>query len=105
MKILKTTKQDKGSATDRTKNETENELCMLLWFFCCCFLFCFVLLRWVFVAVCGLSLVADHGLLIAVTSCCRALAQWLQPSGLVARQQVPPDQGSNPGPLHWQADS
>ena len=30
IKILKTTKQDKGSATERTKNETENKLCMLL---------------------------------------------------------------------------
>ena len=99
MKILKTTKQDKGYAMrgQRMKLRTN---------FACSsgFSVFFFLLRWVFIAVCGLSLVANHGLLIAVT-CCRAQAQWLRPSGLVAWQQVPPDQGSNPGPLHWQADS
>ena len=73
----------------------------------------------------GLLFFAVHGLLIAVTSlCCRAralgarasvvVACGLQSAGSVvvehglscsAARGIFPDQGSNPCPLHWQADS
>ena len=43
-------------------------------------------LHWVFVAACGLSLVAASGLLIAVASlCCRAWALGMRASVVVAR--------------------
>ena len=67
---------------------------------------------WVLVAACGLSLVAVHGLLIAVASLSRSRALGVRASAVVAHRLscsaacgVFPDQGLNPCPLHWQADS
>ena len=78
------------------------------------------LVHWVLVAARGLSLVVESG----GYSCCRAWALGTRASVVVARglQNVGsvvvvqglscsaacgifPDQGSNPCPLHWQADS
>ena len=66
-------------------------------------------LRWAFVAVCGLSLVAagrsysldaEHGLLIAVASLVGAhRLSFSVEYGIIL------DLGSNPCHLHWQADS
>ena len=60
----------------------------------------------------GLLFVAVHRLLIAVASRCRARALGARASGVVAHRLscsvargIFPDQGSNPCPLHWQADS
>ena len=93
----------------------------LLFFFFNLFLFIYFWLCWVFVSVRGLSLVAASG--GPSSSWCAGL--WLsQPlllrstgsrsSGSVIVAHGPscsaacgifPDQGSNPCPLHWQADS
>ena len=74
-------------------------------------------LRWVFIAVRGLSLVVAsgglHGLLIAVASLVAEyglLGAWAsvvvaQGLSCSAACGIFPDQGSNPCPLHWQADS
>ena len=88
--------------------------------FCCCFLIYFCLC-WVFVSVRGLSLVAASG--GHSSSWCAGLSL-LRPlllqstgsrrAGSVVVAHGPsysaacgifPDQGSNPCPLHWQADS
>ena len=61
----------------------------------------------------GLLFVAVHRLLIAVASlCCGAQAPGARASVVVAHELsrsaecgILPDQGSNPCPLHWQADS
>ena len=61
----------------------------------------------------GLLFITVRGLLIEVTSlCCRARALGARASVAVARRVscstacgIFPDQGSNPCPLHWQADS
>ena len=61
----------------------------------------------------GLLFVAVHGVLIAVASlCCGARALGARASVVVAHGLtcsaacgIFPDQGSNPCPLHWQADS
>ena len=85
------------------------------------YLFTHLWLCWLLVAVRGLSLIAANGDL----SCCRARAsmlglqylrfagsraqaQWVWCMGLVAPLHVGswfPNRGSNPWPLHWQADS
>ena len=76
-------------------------------------------LHWVFIAVHGLSLVAGASLHCSVRashcggfSCCRAWALGTRASVVVAHGSscsaacgIFPDQGSNPCPLHWQADS
>ena len=78
-------------------------------------------LCWVFIAARGLSLVRAsggysllvvHGLLISAASSCREQALGTRASVVGAhRLSCPPacgiflDQGSNPCPLHWQADS
>ena len=84
-------------------------------------LFCFFWLCWVFVSVRGLSLVAASGghsssrcaglslsrpLLLQSAGSRRAGSVVVAhgPSCSVARG-IFPDQGSNPCPLHWQADS
>ena len=85
------------------------------------YLFIYLWLRWVFVSVRGLSLVAASGghsssrcaglsllrpLLLRSTGSRRAGSAIVAhgPSCSVARG-ILPDQGSNPCPLHWQADS
>ena len=94
-------------------------------FFCCCYkfiyLFIYFWLCWVFVSVRGLSLVAASGghsslrcaglslswpLLLRSTGSRRAgsVAVTHGPS-CSAACGIFPDQGSNPCPLHWQADS
>ena len=96
-----------------------------LCFFCFCFfkiyLFIYFWLCWVFVSVRGLSLVAASGghsssrcaglslsrpLLLRSTGSTRAGSEVVAhgPSCSAARG-IFPDQGSNPCPLHWQADS
>ena len=88
------------------------------------FLFCFLFFfwpRWVFVAAHGLSLVAASGVYSSLR--CAGFSLWwlllLRSTGsrhagsvVVARRLscsaacgIFPDQGSNPCPLHWQADS
>ena len=73
-------------------------------------------LRWVFVAARGLSLVVASGayssLWCAGFSCCGAWALGMRSSVVVARglscsaaREIFPNQGLNPCPLHWQADS
>ena len=68
--------------------------------------------HWVFIAARGLSLVAAHGLLVAVASL--VVEHGLQGTGSVVVVYglscpvacgIFADQGSNPCPLHWQADS
>ena len=75
------------------------------------YLFIYLLLRWVFIAACKLSLVVASGgyssLQCAGFSCCGAwasvvVAHWLSCSVACG---IFPDQGSNPCPLHWQEDS
>ena len=87
--------------------------------FVCLFVFCFYFwLHWVFVAVCGLSLVAASGGYSSL-QCTDFSLSWLlgaQASVVVAHGLscsaacgILPGQGSNPWPLHWgghwQADS
>ena len=69
-------------------------------------------LCWVFVAVCGLSLTAVSRLLILVASLVSEHVLWSTGSVVVAHRLscstvcgIFPDQGSNPWPLNWQADS
>ena len=98
------------------------------------FLSFFFWLRWVFVAACRLSLVAESGgyswlrcsafslrwllLLWSMGSRCAGFSSWytwaLERAGSVvlahgliysAACGIFPDQGSNPCPLHWQVDS
>ena len=97
---------------------------LLLLFFVClfvCFYFFILWLCWVFVSVRGLSLVAASGghssLRCTGLSLSRPLLLWSTGSrraGSVIVAHWPscstacgilPDQGSNPCPLHWQADS
>ena len=77
-------------------------------------LFIYLWLGWVFVAASrvfsscgewGLLLVAVLGLLVAETSCGWTWAPELGPSSCGAQAWFFPNQGSNPCPLHWQADS
>ena len=94
-------------------------ICLFVYLFI--YLFIYVWLCWVFVSVRGLSLVAASGghssswcaglslsrpLLFQSTSPRRAgsvvVAHWLSCSAACG---IFPDQGSNPRPLHWQADS
>ena len=84
--------------------------------------FFFFWLCWVFVSVCGLSLVVTnrgyslivvHGLLIVVASLVVEHRVQCVPVSVAAalRLSCPsacgifPDQGSSPGPLNWQVDS
>ena len=87
------------------------------------YLFIFLWLPWVFVAACRLSLVAASrgysslqcsGFSLWWLLCCGCTARALgaQASVVVAHglscsavRGIFPDQGSNPCPLHWQADS
>ena len=94
------------------------------WFCCCCCCCCFIFyfwLCWVFVSVRGLSLVAasrDHsssrcaGLSLSRPLLLRSTGSRRTGSVVVAHGPsrsvacgIFPDQGSNPCPLHWQADS
>ena len=101
------------------KRERDQEFA-ILFFFCIC-IFIYLWLCWVFVSVRGLSPVAASGghsssrcaglslswpLLFWSTSSRRAgsVAVAHGPSCSVACG-IFPDQGSNPCPLHWQADS
>ena len=74
-------------------------------------LFIFFWLCSVFVAACGLSLVAARELLIAVASRCgpRALGAWASVMAhgfnCSVASAVFPEQVSNSCPLHWHADS
>ena len=77
---------------------SQNPLCVFLsFYFLINVLICFWL-HWVFVAA--------HGFLIEMASL--AVAPGLQGAGSVAVEHTArgifPDQGSNPCPLHWQAD-
>ena len=92
---------------------------------CGVFFFCFFVgffwLHWVFVAACGLSLVAaSRGcsslwcagfslwwLLLLQSTASRLMGSVVVAHGLScsAACRIFPDQGSNPCPLHWQADS
>ena len=95
-------------------------------FFLICFLLCIILfiyswLCWVFVSVRGLSLVAasgDHfssrcmGLSLSRPLLLRSTGSRRAGSAIVAHGPnhsaacgIFPDQGLNPRPLHWQADS
>ena len=66
-----------------------------------------------FVAVCRLSLVVVHRLLTVVGSLVPERGVWGAGASVVvvrgvscpAADGILPDQGSNPDPLHWQADS
>ena len=97
------------------------ELTHCLFFLIFIYLFIYFCLCWVFISVRGLSLVAASGghsssrcaglslsrpLLLRTTGSRSAgsvvVAQWLSCS---AARGIFPDQGSNPCPLHWQADS
>ena len=85
------------------------------------FLFIYFWLCWVFVAVCGLSLVAVSGgysslrcagfslwwLLLLRSTGSRHAGSVVVAHGLscYAACGIFPGQGSNPCPLHWQADS
>ena len=85
------------------------------------FLFIYFWLRWVFIAVCGLSLVVASGgysllrctgFSTVVASRCGARALGARASVVVVRGLscsaacgIFLDQGSNQCPLHWQADS
>ena len=60
------------------------------------FLFIYFWLHWVFVALCGLSLVVESG------GCSAVVEQGLSCSAACG---IFPGQGSNPCPLPWQADS
>ena len=73
-------------------------------------LICFWL-HWVFDAMCRLALCRVCRLL-SVVACCTARARDVGASVVVAHRRslsatcgIFPDQGSNPGPLHWQMDS
>ena len=92
-------------------------------------LFIYFWLHWVFVAECGLSLVAGRGgysllrytdfslqwllLLQSTGSRCTAFSSCGMRASVVVVHRLSssaacgifPDQGSNPCPLHWQADS
>ena len=90
-------------------------------FFFKLYLFIYLWLCWVFVSVRGLSLVAASGghssLLCAGLSLSRHLLLWSTGAGCAGSAVVAhgpsrsaacgifPDQGLNPCPLHWQADS
>ena len=94
---------------------------LLFFFFFLIYLFIYLWLCWVFVSVRGLSLVAASGAhsssRCAGLSLSRPLLLWSPGSrraGSVVVAHGPscsaacgifPDQGSNPCPLHWQADS
>ena len=93
----------------------------VLWFFKNFYLFIYLWLCWVFVSVLGLSPVAASGghssSRCAGLSLSRPLLVWSTGSrrtGSIILAHGPscsaacgifPDQGSNPCPLHWQADS
>ena len=77
-------------------------------------LFIYLWLGWVFVAASrvfsscgewGLLFVAMLAFLVAETSCGWTWAPELRLSSCGAQAWFFPDQGSNPCPLHWQADS
>ena len=85
----------------------------ILFFF---LIFIYLWLHWVFVSVRGLSLVAASGghssSRCVGLSLSRPLLLWSAGSVIVAHGPscsaacgILPDQGSNPCPLHWQADS
>ena len=93
----------------------------MLFFFCCFCVFIYLWLCWVFVSVRGLSLAAASGghsssrcaglslswpLLLRSTGSRRA-GSVMVPHGpsCSAACGIFPDQGLNPCPLHWQADS
>ena len=110
---------------------------LLIWqvdFFFKFILFIYFWLHWVFIAACGLSLVAARGEATlrhsaqashcGGLSCCGAWALGMQASAFVAHGLqstgsvvvvhgpncsvacgILPDPGPNPCPLHWQADS
>ena len=101
-------------------------MCFFTFFFVCFVLFCFVLfiylwLCWVFVSVQGLSLVVASGghstsrcagLSLSRPLLLRSTGSRRAGSVVVAHRPscstacgILPDQGSNPCPLHWQADS
>ena len=85
------------------------------------YLFIYLWLCWVFVSVRGLPLVAASGghsssrctglslswplLLRSTGSRCAGSAVVAHGSSCSAARGIFPDQGSNPCPLHWQADS
>ena len=77
------------------------------------YLFIYLWLCWVFVSVRGLSLVAASGghsssrplLLRSTGSRCAGSAIVAHGPSCSAACGIFPDQGSNPCPLHWQADS
>ena len=96
-------------------------LCMYVFIYVCMYLFIYLCLCWVFISVRGLSLVVASG--VHSSSWCAGLSLsrplLLQSTGsrragsvVVAHGPscsaacgIFPDQGSNPFPLHWQADS
>ena len=88
----------------------------------CIYVFMYLWLCWVFVSVLGLSLVAASGghsssrcAGLSLTIAASLVAEHrLQSAGSIVVAHGPsrsaacgifPDQGSNPCPLHWQADS
>ena len=81
---------------------TAREVPLLCFFFLNKFIYLYFLLLWVFIAVRGLliavaSLIAEHGAQASVV-----VAHGLRCSVACG---ICPGQGSNPCPLHWQADS
>ena len=94
---------------------------LYFFFFFIFYLFIFLWLRWVFVAARGLSLVAASGdcsssrcagLSLSRPLLLRSTGSRRAGSAIVAHGPscsaacgIFPDQGSNPCPLHWQADS
>ena len=94
--------------------------CIFILLFSLCFLFIYLWLCWVFVSVRGLSLVAASGghssswcmglslsrpLLLQSTGSRRAGSVIVAHGPSCSACGIFPDQGSNPCPLHWQADS
>ena len=91
------------------------------WFFLFIYLFIYLWLCWVLISVRGLSLVAASrghsssrcaGLSLSRPLCLRSTGSRRAGSAIVAHGPscsaacgIFPDQGSNPCPLHWQADS
>ena len=101
----------------------DNSLHILNFYFFILFIYLFIYfwLCWVFVSVCGLSLVAASGghsssqcagvslsrplLLQSTGSRCAGSVVVAHGPSCSAACGIFPDQGSNPCPLHWQADS
>ena len=116
-KGVSTRKQDRGEPSYRLATTLSN----IHFLFSKINLFIYFWLRWVFVAVRGLSLVAVSGgysslrctgfslrrLLLLWSTGCRHEGSVVVAHGLScsAACGIFPDHGSNPYPLHWQADS